>query len=128
MPPGQNSERLRKLYPTIEKLNKEITLIGGQSNLAIHLNIHRSTLYNHKRWLEEGRKTITTQPTVCRMTDKELDKRIRDMYGSKDAEVKVYKLTDEYKSNQLTTEGLIPIRTEISQTAVSMWARRVALA
>jgi hypothetical protein len=94
--------------------------------MAAALGVNYHTLYEHKVWLKKGKKEIVTGSSVCHLTDAELYKRIKELYGSQDGEVKVYQLTGEYKPHQRGTEGLILVGIDNSQTSISSsrWARR----
>jgi len=124
MPPGKHREMLREKYKTVNQFETAVEKHGSQQALAKHLGVNTTTLYEHKQWLKRGKKHICNKSSVCRFTDGELDERVQELFGSNKAEIKVYKLTDEYKPQQLGTEGLVEIGIGKKQTLGSCWARR----
>jgi hypothetical protein len=95
MPPGQARANLRKLYPTLKHYDNAIAKHGSQQKLAEALGISVVTLCEHKFWLVHGKRHIADQPFVCRFTNKELDKRVSELFGCKREVMKVYQLARE---------------------------------
>ena len=114
---------LQEKYPTLKALEQAIAEHGNQRKLAETLGVSQSTLWVHKRGLETGKKYVSSRSAGCQYTESELSERVRELYGSGKSEIKVYRLTDKYRPNQLGTEGLIPIRTDEEATVISRWAR-----
>lgn len=123
--PESNAAQLRRRYPTIESLEIAATSSGSKANLANALGMRKQDLNEHVRFLRNGPRERSKGPRKnnCDLTDRELDARIKAMYGKKYEEVKVYKLSEGFQPGQMGTEGLEFVRTEVSRTALSLWAR-----
>jgi len=120
-----NTAKLRRKYPTLESIEIAAEAAGSKVNLARELGIRKQCLTDYARSLRLGPQTRVRGPRKnnCDLTDGEIDARIKEMYGGRYEEVKVYKLTDGYIPGQIGDEGLEFIRTETSRTALSLWSR-----
>ena len=126
MPPGEGRKRLRELYPTLKKFEEAIEEHKTQKALADRLGINTTTLYEHKQWLKSGKRPIVEKKKRKYMNNAELDANVRAMADNNGyAEVRVYKLTEDYKPGRRGTEGLTYLRTDISPTALSIWTKGV---
>lgn len=97
MPWGTDRATLRKMYPTLGSYMKAVEEAGSQLRLAEKLGMNSATLHYHKKWLKEGRRTVAgpgPQNWMCRLTNDELDKRVKELYGSSMSDVKVYRLDE----------------------------------
>jgi len=104
-----------------------IKAAGSKAALAGMLGMIPAQLSHHYQFLKKGEKVQVVAPVPglnnCDFTDKELDARIREMYGGRYEAVKVYKITDGYVPGQMGNEGLEFLRNDVSQTSLSYWAR-----
>jgi hypothetical protein len=95
MPAGPGRARLRKLYPTMDEFEKAVKEAGSQLKLAEQLGVSNATVYYHKQWLTRGRKPIRTKEDVkCRFTNRELDQRVKELFGNKRYAAKTYRLDE----------------------------------
>jgi len=120
-----NTAKLRRKYPTLESIEIDAEAAGSKVNLARELGLSKQCLADYARGLRCGPQIRIRGPRKnnCDLTDGETDARIKEMYGGRYENVKVYKLTDGYIPGQMGTEGLEFIRTETSRTALSLWSR-----
>ena len=117
--------QLRRRYPTMELLEKAAASSGSKANLAAALGVRKQHINEHIKFLENGPRKRSKGPRVnnCDLTDKELDARIKEMFGCKYGEVTVYKLTEGYVSGQNGLEGLEFVGTETGRGGMSLWGR-----
>jgi hypothetical protein len=122
--PESIAAQLRRRFPTMETLNSVTEISRGRTALAKELGTSRQALNDHVKWLKKGSLVRGTEPNnKCDMTNGELDARIKEMFGRKYDEVKVYRIGDGFQPGQTGTEGLEFVRTEESRTGLSLWAR-----
>lgn len=115
--------RFRREYPTLEAFDK-VKAGRTQKAFAEFLGVSNNIIYNHDRWLANGSPPIVKKEKQAKLKrNGELDKKVIEMCGSGYAEVKVYRMTDEFKPGQIGPEGLEYIRTDVSPTALSLWRR-----
>jgi len=88
---------LRELYPTMRDFRLAIERAGGQKKLAKKLGIGTTATYDHVKWLKSGCPPIRDYGRdryTCEYTMGELDKRVKELYGSGLSGVKVYQLSE----------------------------------
>lgn len=113
--PESNASKLRRRYPTLESLESAIKVSGSKVQLAKELQMGTQPIVDHQRSLRGISKATQPRTNNCDLTDKEINARIKEMYGGSNySEVMVYKLTDEYIPGQIGTEGLEFVRIESS--------------
>ena len=124
--------QLRVMYPTMSSFNAAVAAYGSQSSLAEAHGTGRSTMYMHRKWLENGAGNVERKKKHELPLNSVMDKRVREFVdaefatnGARFADgsrryttVTVYKLTDEYKSGQINTDGLVYLRTETSRSSL----------
>lgn len=126
--------QLRRLYPTHESFNAATNACGSIAKLANLLEIDRSLLHKHKKWLDNGAQPLKKRTRQQYKKNSEIDDRIKSFAeselkvtkndaGFRYTDVKVYALTDEYIPGQVGTEGLVYLRTEKSRTAIPSWGK-----
>lgn len=70
---------------------------GTQQKLADALGMNHSTLHYHKKWLQGGGRPVAgpgPESWLCRLKVGELDRRVKELYGSSMSDVKVYRLDE----------------------------------
>lgn len=124
--------QLRVIYPTMSSFNAAVAAYGSQSSLAEAHGTGRSTMYMHRKWLENGAGNVERKKKHELPLNSVMDKRVREFVDAEFATkvarfadgsrryttVTVYKLTDEYKFGQINTDGLVYLRTETSRSSL----------
>lgn len=119
-----NFAKLRRRYPTVESLEIAAKAAGSKANLAREIGVKPHSFADYARSLKKPvKRAVVPRENNCDLTDKELDARIKEMYGCKYGEVTVYRLTEGYVSGQNGTEGLEFVRTEVGRGGMSLWGR-----
>ena len=123
---------MRLIYPTLSSFKAAVAAYGSQSSLAEAHGTGRSTMYMHRKWLENGAGKVERKKKRDLPLNSVMDHRVREFADAEFAtngarfadgsirytNVTVYKLTDEYKSGQINTDGLVYLRTETSRSSL----------
>ena len=123
MPPLTARAKLRKLYPTIESLEKARKVFQGWGELADALGINRQAIYDYRSDMGislPGAK----KKDILAITPKEIDEGIRRLVGDNTANVVTkYKITDpeQFYENPCRNEGLELVGVERGQAFNQAW-------
>lgn len=124
--------QLRLIYPTMSSFKAAVATYGSQSSLAEAYGTGRSTMYIHRKWLENGARKVERKKKHDLPLNSVMDHRVRDFADAELAtngarfadeairytKVTVYKLTEDYKYGQISTNGLVYLRTETSRSSL----------